>query len=155
MKSILFVCMGNIRRSPVVAEIARTEFKNAGIDVEIASAATENYHVGNRADARSIASAKAYGYDLSSAHRARQVEAADFSRFDAVLAMDRINLEALRQRCPRDHTAHLGLFLEYAGLGGSMEVPDPYYGGPQDFDRVVTLARSGVQGMLRRHADGA
>jgi protein-tyrosine phosphatase len=146
--------MGNICRSPVVAEIARAEFKRAGVRIEIASAATENYHVGSGADARSIASAKAHGYDLST-HRARQVEAADFSRFDAVLAMDRINLETLRQRCPRDHAAHLGLFLAHAGLGSSMEVPDPYYGAPEDFDRVVALAHSGVQGLLKRHADGA
>jgi protein-tyrosine phosphatase len=146
--------MGNICRSPVVAEVARTEFKRAGVRIEIASAATENYHVGRGADARSLASATAHGYDLS-AHRARQVEAADFSRFDAVLAMDLINLETLKQRCPRDSTAHLGLFLAHAGLGRSMEVPDPYYGGPQDFERVVALARSGVQGLLKRHADGA
>ncbi len=143
--------MGNICRSPVAAEIARSEFASAGVAIEIASAATENYHIGSAADPRSIASAKAHGYDLR-AHRARQIAVADFAAFDAVLAMDRTNLRALARRCPREYESRLALFLPFAGLDAPDEVPDPYYGGEDDFRRVIELARRGAQGLLARHA---
>jgi protein-tyrosine phosphatase len=154
MKSILFVCMGNICRSPVVAEVARNEFARAGLSIEIDSAGTGNYHIGGRADERAIGSAKAHGYDLS-AHRARQVRAEDFSHFDAVLAMDRVNLATLKSNSPAGHRAEVALFLPYSGLEAPSEVPDPYYGHPEDFERVIELARSGVKGLLGRHRDGA
>ena len=100
--NLLFVCMGNICRSPVVEAVVRNEFARAGLVVDVASAATESYHIGAQADARSIASARAHGYDLS-AHRARQIANADFAAFDAILAMDGTNLRALRARCPSGH----------------------------------------------------
>jgi protein-tyrosine phosphatase len=151
MKSILFVCMGNICRSPVAAEITRTEFARAGVRIDIASAATESYHVGCVADARAIASAKAHGYDLTG-HRARQIADADFAAFDAVLAMDRTNLRTLVARCPREYASRLALFLPFAGLDRSAEVPDPYYGDAEDFERVIELARDGARGLLARRA---
>jgi protein-tyrosine phosphatase len=151
IERILFVCMGNICRSPVVEEIVRTEFARAGIAIEVASAATENYHTGHSADARAIASARAHGYDLST-HRARQITDADFAAFDAVLAMDDTNLRALAARCPAEHAARLTLFLPFAGVEDSTEVPDPYYGGAADFERVIELARSGARGLLVRCA---
>src|SRR6478752_5698642 len=92
---ILFVCMGNICRSPVVEIVVRQLLQRAGLPVEVASAGTEDYHVGGSADRRSIASARAAGYDLAP-HRARQVCAADFEAFDHLLAMDQVNLRALR-----------------------------------------------------------
>jgi len=149
--NLLFVCMGNICRSPVVEVVVRSEFAHAGLAVEVASAATESYHIGAQADARSIASARAHGYDLSM-HRARQIANADFAAFDAVLAMDSTNLRALRARCPSGYASRLALFLPYAGLDSLAEVPDPYYGGAEDFERVIQLAHSGAHGLLARYA---
>ena len=146
--SILFVCMGNICRSPIVEAVARAEFARAGIDAEIASAGTENYHVGERADARAIRIAQAHGYALAQ-HRARQVQRADFSRYDHLLVMDRVNLRALQRLRAGAGGGADALFLEHAGFG-SEEVPDPYYGGEEDFVHVVALARKGVHAMIER-----
>src|SRR5512135_2122617 len=99
---ILFVCMGNICRSPVVEAVVRTRLHMAGLAVEVASAGTEDYHIGEPADRRAIASARARGYDVS-AHRARQVSDADLRQFDHLLVMDRVNLRALRANWPVDH----------------------------------------------------
>jgi protein-tyrosine phosphatase len=143
--------MGNICRSPVVETVVRSEFMRAGLAIRVASAATESYHIGHQADARSMASARAHGYDLS-AHRARQIADTDFAAFDAVLAMDRTNLHALTARCPVHHASRLALFLPFAGLDAPAEVPDPYYGNAEDFERVIELARNGAHGLLARYA---
>lgn len=139
--------MGNICRSPVVEAVARARFARAGLTVEVASAGTESYHIGERADPRAIASARLSGYDLSS-HRARQLGAHDFLEFDWLLAMDGVNLRAARARFPREHDDKLDLFLPRAGVVGELEVPDPYYGGPADFRRVIELAESGAEGLI-------
>ena len=149
MKRVLFVCAGNICRSPVAEAVVRVEFARAGIDVAVASAGTGPWHVGKPADTRAQASALARGYDLSN-HRARRVSADDFGQFDLLLAMDRENLADLSARCPGEYAGRLGLFLPYAGVDAPQEVPDPYYGGPEDFARVVDLAISGAKGMLVR-----
>jgi len=143
--------MGNICRSPVAAEIVRMQFARAGVAIEVASAATASYHIGQKADTRAIASAKAHGYDLST-HRARQIVDADFAAFDRVLAMDHVNLRTLAARCPREYSSRLALFLPFAGLEAPAEVPDPYYGGAEDFERVIELARDGARGLLSRCA---
>ena len=141
--AILFVCMGNICRSPTVEAVARAEFARVGLDARVASAGTEGYHVGERADRRAIAFAESHGYALS-AHRARQVRPDDFEAFDLVLAMDQRNLRDLQRfRTPRGATAP-ALFL------GDAEVPDPYYGGDADFLRVIDLAREGVAALAER-----
>jgi protein-tyrosine phosphatase len=147
MKSILFVCLGNICRSPVAAAIARQEFERAGLDVHVDSAGTAAYHIGERADSRSVASAKVAGYDASP-HRARQVASADFEKFDMVVAMDEANLRDLVARCPRHLSHKVELFLRFAGLDSPFEVPDPYYGGEADFRRVIELSRQGVQKLI-------
>jgi protein-tyrosine phosphatase len=147
MKRILFVCAGNICRSPVAEAVVRAEFARAGVDVQVASAGTGPWHIGKPADARAQASALARGYDLSS-HRARRVSADDFGQFDLLLAMDRDNLADLSARCPDEYAGKLGLFLPFAGVDTPQEVADPYYGGPEDFTRVVDLAISGAKGML-------
>ena len=152
MTRILFVCMGNICRSPILESVARVEFARAGIAAEIASAGTENYHVGQRADERAIAIAEAHGYPLA-AHRARQLQRSDFERYDHVLVMDRVNLRAA-QRVRPAQAGVVELFLDHAGLGAD-EVPDPYYGTHADFEHVVTLARNGVAAMIRRLAQPA
>lgn len=140
---LLFVCMGNICRSPTVEAVARTEFALAGIDAEVDSAGTEDYHVGEPPDPRSIRAAAAHGYDLA-ALRARQVQPADFDRFDFVLAMDRVNLRALQRFRRSAQGIEPALFL------GDEELPDPYYGKAADFERVIQLAREGVGSLVRR-----
>lgn len=145
MNRVLFVCMGNICRSPIVEAVARVEFANAGIDAQVASAGTENYHVGDRADPRAIEVAEAFGYPLAR-HRARQVVEGDFERYDHVLAMDRVNLRALGRLRAEGPSR---LFLDGAGLELD-EVPDPYYGGREDFERVLALARAGVAALIAR-----
>lgn len=146
---ILFVCMGNICRSPVIEVVARQHLQKAGLAVEVASAGTEDYHVGASADRRAISSARAAGYDLA-AHRARQVGAEDFEEFDYLLAMDHVNLRALRSGCPPEHAHKLDLFLRHARVAPPDEVPDPYYGGAADFRRVIDLAEAGAQGLIAR-----
>ena len=145
---ILFVCMGNICRSPIVETVARVELARAGIAAEVASAGTERYHVGERADPRAIEMAESNGYPLAQ-HRARQVAPADFSAFDLVLAMDRVNLDALGRHRPRDAREPF-LFLEHVGFDEIDEVPDPYYGSRRDFERVLDLARRGSALLIER-----
>lgn len=151
---ILFFCMGNICRSPVVEAVARSRFAAAGLRIDVASAGTESYHIGEGADSRAIASARRAGYDLSG-HRARQLRTGDFDDFDWLLAMDRVNLRAARRACPQDGGRRLGLFLEHAGVAETLEVPDPYYGGPADFQRVIELAEAGAEGLIRKLRDGS
>lgn len=146
MKNLLFVCMGNICRSPVAEVVVRAEFARCGLDVAVASAGTGPWHIGKPADQRSVASAAAHGYDLS-AHRARQVRREDFSRYDLLLAMDRQNLADLLARCPPDRADRVALFLAFAEVAATLEVPDPYYGEADDFDRVIELARAGARGL--------
>lgn len=143
--------MGNICRSPVVAAVAGERFASARLKIEVASAGTENYHIGERADPRAVATARAAGYDLAG-HRARQLGAGDFAAFDWLLAMDRVNLRAARRYCPPDQSGKLALFLRHAGVAGSDEVPDPYYGGADDFRRVIELAEIGADGLIARLA---
>lgn len=140
MTRILFVCLGNICRSPTVEAVARSEFARAGLEVEVDSAGTADYHVGKPPDPRSIAAGRAHGYDLSPL-RARRIVADDFGRFDRVYAMDRDNLRALRALRPRDGVEP-ALFLK------SDDVPDPYYGDASGFERVITLAREGVAALI-------
>lgn len=143
MTRILFVCLGNICRSPTVEAVARVGFARAGVEAHVESAGTADYHVGRGAEPRSTAVAAAHGYDLST-HRARQVCGADFVRFDHVLAMDRANLQALQRFRPGQRGVEPRLFL------GEDELPDPYYGTHADFERVVALAHDGVAALLAR-----
>ena len=149
MTRILFVCMGNICRSPMVETVARVELARAGIAADVASAGTESYHIGEGADPRAIEMAEAHGYPLAQ-HRARQVRAADFDDFDLVLAMDRVNLRALQRHRARPDAREAELFLRHVGFDGLDEVPDPYYGGRRDFERVLDLARRGSALLIER-----
>jgi len=147
-RAVLFVCLGNICRSPtaegVLRAIAAREYPGLMLDVD--SAGTADYHVGEPPDRRTVAAARRRGYDLAGL-RARQVQPEDFNRFDFVLAMDRANLEALARLRPEDARARLALFLDFAPDSGS-EVPDPYYGSVEDFERVIELCESGARGLL-------
>lgn len=154
MKQILFVCLGNICRSPLVEAVARAEFARAGVEAVFASVGTGDYHIGHAADPRTISSAAAHGYDVST-HRARQLAVADFSHFDAILAMDRANLRNIKAVCPMQFSARVGLFLPYAGIASPEEVPDPYFGGADGFERVIELACAGVHGLIARCVNDA
>ena len=146
---VLFVCLGNICRSPtaeaVVREIARREAP--GLSLEVDSAGTHGYHTGSPPDERSIAAALRRGYDLS-ALRARVVEAGDFGRFDLVIAMDEDVHGQLRRIAPRSRVARLALFMEFAPGPGRRDVPDPSYGGPAGFEDVLDLVEEGARGLL-------
>jgi protein-tyrosine phosphatase len=150
MTRVLFVCLGNICRSPtaeaVVRELARREAAELALEVD--SAGTHGYHVGDAPDERAIAAARRRGIDMSGL-RARVVEAADFERFDLVLAMDSAVYQRLRRVAPREHASRLRLFLEFAPGLERRDVPDPYYGGATGFEEVLDLVEEGARGLLR------
>ena len=146
---VLFVCMGNICRSPTAEGVFRHLVEQQGLSETIAtdSAGTHDYHIGDAPDARSQSAASRRGYDLS-ALRARQVTREDFSNFDYVLAMDAHNRNLLLQQCPQEYRGRVSLFLEFASGDVPREMPDPYYGGAQGFETVLDLAENAVQGLL-------
>ncbi|MGQ5524654.1 low molecular weight protein-tyrosine-phosphatase [Chitinimonas sp. PSY-7] len=151
--SVLFVCMGNICRSPTAEGVFRERAAIAGLQVDIDSAGTHAYHVGDSPDKRSQKHALRRGYDLSRI-RGRQVDGADFCRFDLILAMDSENLSALLRNCPPQYQHKLKLFLSYGQLDPNGEVPDPYYGGDAGFERVLDLIEDAADGLvaaLRTH----
>lgn len=149
MTNVLFVCLGNICRSPTADGIFRELVTNAKLDQKILvdSAGTGAWHIGKSPDARTIAAARTRGYDLS-VLRARQVTERDFEEFDYILAMDEANLAHLQQMKPAHFTGHLGLFLEFGARGDHREVPDPYYGGSDGFELVLDLVEDAAQGLL-------
>ena len=152
MSRVLFVCMGNICRSPLAEGFARAAAAEAGVEACFDSAGTEDYHTGEPADARARAIARAFGVDIDDL-RARQVADEDFRRFDLILAADRRNLAVLQQRQPAGTPAELGLLLPWCGAGVQKDLPDPYYGGEEDFRHVATLLRGAMPGLLKRLRD--
>lgn len=146
---VLFVCMGNICRSPTAEGVFRHRVRKAGQDerFHIDSAGTHDYHIGAEPDRRTQQAALKRGYDLS-ALRGRQVSRGDFEYFDLVLAMDRSNLANLHQICPPHHRGKVHLFLEYSRNFSEREVPDPYYGGAQGFEHVLDLVEDAAEGLL-------
>ncbi|CAM3942364.1 low molecular weight protein-tyrosine-phosphatase [Roseateles saccharophilus] len=147
VRRILFFCMGNICRSPTAEGVMRARLTATGLDVEVDSAGTHGWHAGEPPDGRSQAHALRRGYDLG-ALRARQLEAADFDHFDLVLAMDDDNLIQARRLCPPARRERLKLLMDYAPGTGSRIVPDPYYGGEADFERVLDLVEAACDGLL-------
>jgi len=146
---VLFVCMGNICRSPTAEGVFREFARRHAPDLalEIDSAGTHDYHVGEPPDPRALKAASSRGLDISSL-RARQVDAADFERFDLILAMDRLNYETLRDRSPPAFRSRIRLLLEFADDAGREDVPDPYYGGAQGFEEVLDLLEDAAAGLL-------
>lgn len=136
---VLFVCLGNICRSPTAEGVLRHKLREAGLadHIEVASAGTGDWHVGKAPDKRSQAAAKLRGYDLS-AQRAQQVTRADFAAYDLILAMDNSNLRHLKALQPAKGKAELDLFLRRY-QSELDEVPDPYYDGDQGFEQVLDL----------------
>lgn len=149
MTHILFVCMGNICRSPMAEGVTRRLLKNKGMEqiVHIDSAGTHDYHLGEPPDARAQRAALRRGINLSGL-RARKVEAADFERFDMLLAMDRDNLSQLQGACPRPHLPKLDLFMRYSTRFEGEDVPDPYFGGHQGFELVLDMVEDAATGLI-------
>lgn len=148
--SVLFVCTGNICRSPTAEGVFRAMVTHEGLADRfvIDSAGTHDHQLGQRPDPRALAAARRRGYELGKL-RARLVEADDFKRFDWILAMDRRHLEHLEQMRPVDYQGHLGLFLALVGNDGDGDMPDPYYGDPGDFERVLDLTVPAAAALLQ------
>ena len=147
---ILFVCLGNICRSPTAEAVFRTVAAREAPElmIEVDSAGTAGYHIGEPPDLRTRQAASRRGYDMSSL-RARIVEPRDFEDFDFILAMDRENLKVLNHRAPVQARDRVRLFLEFAPDAATTEVPDPYYGGPNGFEEVLDLVEAATQGLLQ------
>ena len=138
---VLFVCTGNICRSPTAEGVLRRLAELEKMNLHVESRGTHDYHVGEPPDDRAQDHAKRRGYDLS-AQRAKQFSKRDFEEFDLVLAMDRGHLRILQRLCPPQHAGKVRLFLEDA------DVPDPYYGGPAGFEQVLDLVEAACRGLL-------
>ncbi len=149
MIRVLFVCTGNICRSPTAEGVFRDLIAQHGLEgeVETDSAGTHDYHVGEAPDSRSRAAARVRGIYIGG-QSARQARRADFETFDYVLAMDRQNLGELRRIAPKGTDAMLALFLDFAPDAGVHDVPDPYYGGADGFEEVLDLVEAASRGLL-------
>jgi protein-tyrosine phosphatase len=141
--------MGNICRSPTAEGVLRRKLADAGLAdrVEVDSAGTHDYHVGAPPDHRSQRHAAQRGYDLS-ALRARHLQPQDFQRFDLLLVMDENNLAHIEADCPAPYRDRVRLLMDFAPHAGSAVVPDPYYGGPADFERVLDLVEQACDGLV-------
>lgn len=149
MTKILFVCMGNICRSPTAEGVFRHFLRQKNLEgsVEVDSAGTHGYHVGEAPDPRTQRAAASRGYDLSNM-RARKVARQDLDYFDLILAMDQNNLEVLKRICPPEKYDRLGLFMSYAKNFDDDEVPDPYYGLGHGFDLVLDMVEDAAKGLI-------
>lgn len=147
---VLFVCMGNICRSPTAEAVFRHAVASAGLEQKILvdSAGTHGYHLGHPPDRRTQLAAALRGYDLVNL-RARQVSGQDFVEFDYIVAMDRDNLSDLRRLAPTQHHCKLSLFMEYSSARRGEVMPDPYYGGAQGFELVLDMAENAAAGLLQ------
>jgi protein-tyrosine phosphatase len=147
---ILFVCLGNICRSPSAEGVFRKQLAEANLlsYFEVDSAGTASYHIGEPADRRTETAAARRGIDIS-AHRARQVHRKDFDTYDWIIAMDRSNLENLRRMCPPEYQHKLKLMMSFSAHPTVDELPDPYYGDEQDFEYVLDLLDDACKGLLK------
>jgi protein-tyrosine phosphatase len=141
VKKVLFVCTGNICRSPTAEGVLRHLAKEANVPIHVESAGTHDYHVGNAPDQRSQQHARGRGYDLST-QRARQVRRRDFEEFDLIVAMDRGHLEILQDNCPEQHRHKLRMLVQ------GHDVPDPYYGGAEGFEQVLDMVEAACLGLV-------
>jgi protein-tyrosine phosphatase len=151
--SVLFVCLGNICRSPLAEAAFRGEAARLGLDVEVDSAGTGDWHVGHAPDPRALSLAERKGADISHL-RARQVTRADFERFDHIVALDSYNLSDLLALRPRDTAARISLLLDHVTGREGETVADPYYGGEADFDTAWEDILAGARGLAERIARG-
>jgi protein-tyrosine phosphatase len=150
--AVLFVCLGNICRSPLAEAAFRREAKGIGLDVEIDSAGTGHWHIGEAPDRRARAVALRHGIDIG-AYRARQVRAEDFRRFSHIVALDPQNLSDLRALRPKDGTAAISLLLDHVPGREGEAVADPYYGGEEGFEATWADVTLGTQALARLLAE--
>ena len=148
-RSVLFVCLGNICRSPLAEAAFRLEAERLGLDVEVDSAGTGDWHLGHPPDRRAAAVAGRNGVDISHL-RARQVGPEDFRRFDHIVALDAENLRDLRRLRPADGSAELSLLLDHVEGREGQPVADPYYGGDKHFDETWADVTAGARGLARK-----
>ena len=155
MIKVLFICMGNICRSPMAEGAFAKVIQGAGLDTQILidSAGTHDYHVGDAPDLRAQRTALSHGYDIG-ALRGRQVQDSDFERFDYILAMDRQNLNNLTRRANARHHHKIRLLLSFSRRFPNLDVPDPYYGGQQGFDQTLDMVEDAAQGLLKTILEG-
>ncbi len=148
VSSVLFVCMGNICRSPTAEAVFRAKAKQAGLTISIDSAGTIGYHQGAQPDERSRQAGEKRGLDFSGI-TARRIEDNDFEKFDLILAADRQNFQDLKQRCPSHLEYKLGMMLAFGPQNDHevREVPDPYYGGEHGFELVLDLLEQSCEGL--------
>jgi protein-tyrosine phosphatase len=146
---VLMVCLGNICRSPTAEAVLRKKVREAGLDcrIEVDSAGTAAYHVDSPPDRRAVAHGERRGLQMAQL-RGRQVARGDFDAFDFILAMDADNLANLKRIRPAGSKARLALLMSFAPDAGSPEVPDPYYGGADGFERVLDLVESAADGFI-------
>jgi protein-tyrosine phosphatase len=151
---ILFVCLGNICRSPIAEGVFRrlAEAEGLGDRFEIDSAGLGDWHVGQAPDGRAQMAARRRGVEISG-QSARQVEQGDFDRFDLLLVMDRSNFNELKRRAPAGTEAKIRYFLDFAETASSKDVPDPFFGGPEGFEHVLDLIEAAARGLLASLAD--
>ena len=150
LTSVLFVCMGNICRSPTAEGVMRHKLAQSGLGevIAVASAGTHAHHIGNPPDNRAQAHALQRGIDMS-AQRARRVTVADFAHFDYILAMDHDNYAVLEAQCPPQHRQKVELMMRYARkYQAQTEVPDPYYGGAAGFEAVLDYLEDACDGLI-------
>ena len=149
MYSVLFVCLGNICRSPTAEGVFRHKLRAKNLEnwVAVDSAGTHVYHIGEAPDLRTQRAAASRGYDLSEL-RARKIAPRDMDHFDLILAMDRKCLEAIRVMCPPERIDRLRLFMDYAQRFDEEEVPDPYYGSGEGFERVLDMVEDASEGLV-------
>ena len=150
---ILFVCTGNICRSPTAEGVLLHHARRSGLELMVDSAGTSAEEMGNPPDARARRVAESRGYLLPN-RRARQVRDTDFTGFDRVFAMTRTHLRTLERRAPAVATARLELFMTLAPAHGIEDVPDPWYGGLQDYEHALDLIEAGIEGLLRELRSG-
>lgn len=152
MTKLLMVCMGNICRSRMAQSVARKLAADAGISqlVTFDSAGTHAHRLGESPDARVARTLLRHGYQVDCS-RSRRITAADFQNFDLILAMDDSNLADLQRLCPPEHASKLQLFLDFAEGLGETEIPDPYYGNADGFDRVLDLCEAGARGLISHY----
>ena len=145
--SILFVCLGNICRSPLAEAAMKAEVARLGLEVDVESAGTGDWHIGHAPDKRAQATALRHGVDISG-YRGRQVERADFRRFSHIVALDSSNLTNLKRLAPNDGTAKLSLMLDHAGRSGQ-SVADPYHGDDAGFETTWADVSAGAAGLAK------
>ncbi len=147
IKSVLFVCLGNICRSPTAEAVFRHRARLQGLVIKIDSAGTHGYHVGSPPDERSINAGQNRGYSFEGIS-CRKVSKDDFAAFDLILAMDEVNLRNLQKDCPEELHHKVQLFMNFSELDEDI-VPDPYYGGSKGFDYVLDLIESASDGLIK------